>query len=164
MPRRYAVVPPSCKACRPPGTASRLVAAALGCRPLTERPIPRFAGSAGGGARAMALVLAAAALPAAHGEETQGPRPSINALAIDAPIVVDGVLDEAIWERAELGGDFTAREPIDRLPASEATEFSVLYTASTIYFGIRAYDSNPGAIVAKEMERDSPMGQNDDSI
>jgi hypothetical protein len=102
--------------------------------------------------------------PAYADEEGQGPRPFINALAIDAPIVVDGVLEEAIWERAEVGGDFEAREPVDRLPASEATEFSVLYTASTIYFGIRAYDSNPGAIVAKEMERDAPLGQNDDSI
>ena len=74
------------------------------------------------------------------------------------------MLEEEIWQRAEVGRDFTAREPNDHLPASEATEFSVLYTATTLYFGIRAFDAKPDAIVAKEMERDSPMGQNDDSI
>jgi hypothetical protein len=102
--------------------------------------------------------------PGLSAQPAPSPRPAIEALAIDAPIVLDGVLEEEIWRRAEKGGGFTAREPEDRRPASEPTEFSVLYTESTIYFGFRALDSKPEAIVAKEMERDSPMGQNDDSI
>ena len=126
---------------------------------LTDRPVARLApGIAAGLLLPMAQALTAAVPP------DQGPRPALTALAIDAPIVLDGVLEEQIWARAELGTGFMAREPEDRRPASEETEFRVLYTASTLYFGIRALDSKPDAIVAKEMERDSPMGQNDDSI
>jgi hypothetical protein len=123
---------------------------------LTDRPVV---------ARGLtgALLLGCFALsPAAQSEER--PRPAITALAISEPIVVDGVMEESDWGRAEVGGDFITREPEDKLPASERTEFSVLYTPSTLYFGIRAYDSNPAAIIAKEMERDAPLGQNDDSI
>jgi len=134
----------------------------IGYAPLTERPVTWFdrAGAA------PAALLAAALLAAAPGsaQPDPPPRPAITALAVAEPIVVDGLLDEEAWRRAEVGRDFTMREPEDRRPATEATEFSVLYTPSTLYFGIRAFDSTPGAIVAKEMERDALLGQNDDSI
>jgi len=126
---------------------------------LTDRPVSLVATA---GAVLLCAALAASAPPAAASEVT--PRPTIHALAIESPIVVDGVLEESEWLRAEVGRDFVTREPEDKLPASEPTEFSVLYTPSTLYFGIRAYDSRPDAIIAKEMERDAPLGQNDDSI
>ncbi len=91
-------------------------------------------------------------------------RPSIAALPIDQAITVDGELTEAAWAEAEVGKDFAAREPNDNRPAAERTEFSVLYTPSTLYFGIRAFDSKPEEIVAKEMQRDADLGRNDDAI
>ena len=109
---------------------------------MTDRPIRRSGVRVAAAGLALGTLLATGA-GAQHAQESQGPRPAITALAIDAPIVLDGVLDEEIWQRAEVGRDFTAREPNDHLPASEATEFSVLYTASTLYFGIRAFDSHP---------------------
>ncbi|HVR28666.1 MAG TPA: DUF5916 domain-containing protein [Thermoanaerobaculia bacterium] len=124
---------------------------------MTDRPVSSLR------AATAALLGFLAALPLAAAGEA-GARPSIRALAIESPIVVDGVLEESAWQRAEVGRDFTTREPVDKLPASEPTEFMVVYTPSTLYFGIRAFDSQPDAIVAKEMERDAPLGQNDDSI
>jgi hypothetical protein len=113
---------------------------------------------------AILLAVVLPASPAAAQHADQGPRPAVTALSIDGSVVLDGSLEDEIWQRAEVARDFTAREPEDRRPAREATEFSVLYSATTLYFGIHAFDSRPDDIVAKEMERDSPMGQNDDSI
>ncbi len=109
------------------------------------------------------LILGLLHTPVAAQTSTS-PRPTIEALRIDTPIRVDGVLDEAAWEQAPVGSGFTAREPEDDRPAAQQTEFSVVYTEDILYFGIRAFDSQPEAIVAKELQRDSDHGRNDDSL
>lgn len=109
-------------------------------------------------------VLGVGLLAAGAAAQSVAARPSIRAERTDTPILVDGVLDELVWDRAEVGTDFVSREPVSHLPASERTEFSVAYTSSTLYIGLRAFDSEPERIVAKEMERDAPLGLNDDSI
>jgi hypothetical protein len=90
-------------------------------------------------------------------------RPSLRALALDQPIVVDGRLDDAAWTQAEVGSGFVQREPRDGEAASEPTEISVAFTRTTLYFAVRALDSDPGAVIAKEMEKDGDL-QQDDSI
>ncbi len=69
--------------------------------------------------------------------------------------VVDGVLDEAVWQRAAVIDNFTQQEPAEGQPATERTEVLLLYDAAQLYIGVRAYDSNPNAIIATEMRRDS---------
>ena len=76
---------------------------------------------------------------------------------------VDGDLSDAAWAQSEVGTDFMQHEPLDGVPATEQTEVRVVFTDGTIYFGITAFDANPEAIIAKEMERDSRIFQ-DDSI
>ena len=107
----------------------------------------------------MAATLALLALAA----RAQGDRPSVTALAVEQGPIVDGDLSDAPWQGAERAGDFVQHEPQDRVPSTERTEFRVVYTPTTIYFGIEAFDSDPSGIIAKEMERDSSVSQ-DDSI
>ncbi len=115
--------------------------------------------------RAAAVLLCLGILhPPAAAQNSTSPRPTLEALRIDAPIRVDGVLDEAAWQQAPVASSFTAREPEDDRPAAEPTAFSVVYTDTVLYFGIRAHDSQPQAIVAKELQRDSDHGRNDDSL
>jgi hypothetical protein len=90
-------------------------------------------------------------------------RPSIAALALEEPVVVDGRLDDDAWKRAEIGTDFWQREPREGEPATERTEFSVAFSDSTLYVAIRAFDSEPQKIIAKEMERDGAL-RADDSV
>ena len=117
------------------------------------------------GLRAAAVLLCLGILhPPAAAQKSTSPRPTLEALRIDAPIRVDGVLDEAAWQQAPVASSFTAREPEDDRPAAEPTAFSVVYTDTVLYFGIRAHDSQPQAIVAKELQRDSDHGRNDDSL
>ena len=112
-----------------------------------------------------ALLLSLGIPPLAEAAQTStSPRPTIEALRIDTPIRVDGVLDEAAWEQAAVAADFTAREPEDDRPAAQQTEFSVVFTEDVLYFGIRAFDPEPEAIVARELQRDSDHGRNDDSL
>ncbi|MDE2922508.1 MAG: DUF5916 domain-containing protein [Acidobacteriota bacterium] len=111
------------------------------------------------------LLLALGLLhPPVAAQTSTSPRPTIEALRIDTPIRVDGVIDESAWDQAPVASNFTAREPEDDRPAAQQTEFSVVYTEDVLYFGIRAFDSQPEAIVAKELQRDSDHGRNDDSL
>ncbi len=52
------------------------------------------------GPQAAALLLCLGALHPAVAQKSTSPRPTLEALRIDAPIRVDGVLDEAAWQQA----------------------------------------------------------------
>ena len=72
---------------------------------------------------------------------------------LDATIVVDGVLDEAVWSRARLLTGFSLYQPVDERPAPDSTEVLVWYSTSAIHFGIRAFEPH-GAVQATLAERD----------
>jgi len=87
-----------------------------------------------------------------------GDLPSVRALATEEEIILDGRLDEAIWQQAPAATGFTQREPIPGDPASETTEVRIVYTKDTLYIGVRALDSKPSEIIATDMQRDGAGG------
>ena len=93
----------------------------------------------------------------------RGAVPSIEALSTTDPIVVDGVLDEAVWQSADVGTGFTQREPEQFEPATEATEIRVVYDQNTLYVGVLAHDADPSALIARELGRDVALYR-DDSV
>ena len=68
---------------------------------------------------------------------------------------IDGRLDEEIWLRAAVIDNFVQQEPSEGDPATERTVVRLLYDSSTLYIGVLAYDTNPDAVIATEMRRDS---------
>jgi hypothetical protein len=70
----------------------------------------------------------------------------------DAPSI-DGVLDDPVWQRAALLTGFSAYLPLDDRPAADSTEVYVYYSASHIFFGVRAFESH-GAVHATLAARD----------
>ncbi len=72
---------------------------------------------------------------------------------IDATIVVDGVLDEAVWSKARRLTGFSLYQPVDERPAPDSTEVLVWYSHTAIHFGIRAFEPH-GAVRATLAERD----------
>ncbi len=110
----------------------------------------------------MYLILCMASLWA-QGHEFDPAFPTLQARGIDQDIELDGVLDEPVWDLADVGGNFTQREPVEGVPASEKTEVRILYTSTTLFIGIKAFDQNPSAIIAGEMERDGRLFR-DDSV
>jgi len=84
-------------------------------------------------------------------------------MRLEQPIRVDGLLDEPAWEGVVPVTDFRQYEPLNGEPATERTEIRIAYDDEFLYFGIRAFDSDPDAIVARQFERDSFIDA-DDSI
>ncbi len=78
-------------------------------------------------------------------------------------IKIDGVLDDAAWATAEMISELRQQEPIEGEPASEKTEIRVLFDDKFLYFAIRAFDSEPSKINAREFVRDASFS-NDDKV
>ena len=69
-------------------------------------------------------------------------------------IKIDGQLDDAAWQRAQFLNGFTQREPREGEPATERTEFAIVYDEAALYVGARMRSTNPGAIRALVTRRD----------
>jgi hypothetical protein len=80
---------------------------------------------------------------------------------VDPGIRIDGRLDEATWAQAALLTGFTQYQPTEGVPAVEPTEVLVFYAPDAIYFGIRAFDSQPSAIPAQLGQRDRGLFSDD---
>jgi len=59
----------------------------------------------------------------------------ITATRITEPIKIDGKLDEAIWQTAEVATGFTVWQPEAGTKPSQDSEFRILYDDDAIYFG-----------------------------
>jgi hypothetical protein len=83
------------------------------------------------------------------------PRPSVTIGRVDG-IRVDGRLDEAAWATVSPITRFIQAEPDEGEPASEATEVYLGYDDAALYVGAHLYDSDPGGLITKSLERDAP--------
>ena len=122
--------------------------------------------------RARPLVLAAAAVvpfvvlgaPAsATGQERPPPVAETGPLVIpkmDGSVILDGRLDDAAWdEAARLGA--VMHVPDFGADPSERTEFLVGHDGQYLYFGCRAWDSEPEGIRAPSLRRNDGRFIND---
>jgi hypothetical protein len=85
----------------------------------------------------------------------------LQASKITEDIVVDGVLDEGIWSRAERTSPFFRITPIDTGYAKAQTEVMVAYDDKNIYMGIICHDTVPGKRPMESYRRDWNFGKND---
>ena len=83
------------------------------------------------------------------------------AVRVSTRPILDGALDDAVWQEAIPFGGFFQQERHEGEPATERTEVRILYDADNMYFGIRAYDSEPDRIVAKNMLREGQLLSDD---
>lgn len=81
------------------------------------------------------------------------PRPVLRALRVNAPIVVDGALDEGDWSRAEVASKFVQSTPRTGYAASLDTEVRILYDAGNLYVGA-VLRVGPGGLVTAGLEQD----------
>lgn len=92
-----------------------------------------------------------------------GTRPQVHAyrLAPEDTIALDGVLDEAVWRRAEAATNFLQRDPINGAPATERTEVRIAYDENRIIIGVQCFDSEPHRLLGNQMQRDQPFSADD---
>ncbi|MGE3277517.1 MAG: DUF5916 domain-containing protein [Vicinamibacterales bacterium] len=79
---------------------------------------------------------------------------AIPALALQSPVVVDGVLDDAAWEQAPVIRDFVQRDPAEGAAPSQRTEARIAFDGSALYVGVRAWDTDPDKVVGLLTRRD----------
>ena len=78
----------------------------------------------------------------------------VNALRITETISIDGALDEAAWQRAEVTADFYQQQPAEFSLATRRTEVRFLYDNDTLYMGAILYDPEPSQLITNELKRD----------
>ncbi|MCG8414732.1 MAG: carbohydrate binding family 9 domain-containing protein [Pseudomonadales bacterium] len=94
------------------------------------------------------LFTTGAALAQEEIEQSLVEAKSFRAVRVDSPPVLDGVLDDEVWQQANLVVDFHQNRPGDHAVPSEPTELYVVYTSDALYVGARMYDSEPNLISA----------------
>jgi hypothetical protein len=70
------------------------------------------------------------------------------------PVVVDGRLDEPIWQTARTFTAFVQRDPVEGAAPTERTVALVVFDGKSVYIGAHLLDSEPADVVANLARRD----------
>lgn len=88
-------------------------------------------------------------------------RPAVRAVEVSAAPVIDGVLDDEVWASAEPTDTFRQVQPVEGAQPTERTEMRVLYDSGHLYIALRCFDSDPAAIIARQMLREGDINGDD---
>ncbi len=83
------------------------------------------------------------------------------AVRVESGPVIDGKLDDEVWQKAPVGGPLTQYEPRPGEPMSQRTEFRILYDDRRLYVGVWCFDTEPDKIVGRVMEREGAIWGDD---
>ena len=103
----------------------------------------------------LALVLPFALL-------AQDARPTVTVPRLAQPVVIDGVLDEPVWQQVVRLDGFHQYQPSDGRPARERTEVLLWYSANALFVGIKAHAADVSTLRATNADRDKI--DNDDRV
>jgi hypothetical protein len=103
----------------------------------------------------LALVLVPVAVQGSTGAAP--PHPPIQTVRASGPIRCDGVLDEASWTLAPPVTAFYQQTPDQGAPATQRSEYRILFDSGALYIGARLYDAHPESIQANLGRRDASL-------
>jgi len=86
---------------------------------------------------------------------------TVQAHYLAEPPVIDGVLDEAVWDQISPVTDFRQRVPVDGAPASEDTEVRIGFDENFLYFAVINRDRDPQRIRRSILHREGRIDQDD---
>ena len=83
-------------------------------------------------------------------------RKTALAKRVSSPPVIDGVLDDSIWNGVEINSDFTMYRPSNTGPARDthATQVKIIYDDEAVYFGAKMLDPDYNNIAKEVSQRD----------
>ena len=82
-------------------------------------------------------------------------RVTMRAIRLDAPLELDGQLDERVYVDVDPVTGLIQQEPEEGALATDQTEVWVTFDADTLYISARCWSEEPERIVANAMNRDS---------
>lgn len=80
--------------------------------------------------------------------------PPVRATRLTAPVTVDGLLSEPVWQNGNAVTDFKQRDPNEGAESSQKTEVRVAYDDDAVYVGARCYDAHPESLLVRLSRRD----------
>jgi len=80
------------------------------------------------------------------------------ATRITTPPIINGVLDEEVWQTGKWADGFTQNQPYSGKPETQKTEFKILFDDNNLYVAIKAFDTAPDSIVNRLTRRDEADG------
>jgi hypothetical protein len=89
------------------------------------------------------------------------PPPVAKAQTISTAPLVDGRLNEAVWQSGEPFTGFVQRELQEGAPVTERTEVRILTDGDALYVGAWLFDRDPSRIVPGEKVRDVTLSNSD---
>jgi hypothetical protein len=102
----------------------------------------------------------------AFAQQTSTP-PTITAGKLDGSAegpVIDGRVNDAVWQSVAPYSTFTQQDPIEGAPASERTEVRVVVGNGNVYVGIIAFDTDPSKIIVSQARRDASLTDTDSIV
>ncbi len=79
----------------------------------------------------------------------------LNACRAERAPKVDGVLDEACWQKADSAVDFIQRDLIPGNPSAQKTNVYIIYDDEAIFIGANLQDNRPDSILRELSTRDN---------
>ncbi len=98
---------------------------------------------------------------AQNDSSTLGSTKTIDMVKLDNAPVIDGILDDAVWQQARLINDFYQTTPTEFATPSQRTEVRIFYTEDAIYVGAKMFEDDPDLITAQTLEQYGAVTQED---
>jgi len=80
---------------------------------------------------------------------------TVRAVRLQAPLRIDGRLDEDLYSSIEPISDFIMNEPRAGEPATEKTDIWIAFDRTNVYVSFRCWETHPERLIANEMRRDN---------
>jgi hypothetical protein len=106
-------------------------------------------------------ILSVTAVQASYTSLDENSNTQIIAVRLNEKIIVDGKLNEDIWQRSGFN-KLIQQDPVQGVRPTQRSEFWVAYDDEAVYFAARFYDSHPDSIMARLVRRDFIWGDPSD--
>ena len=116
--------------------------------------------------RCVVFILAAVVVPTALFAQTP-PVPTFAAGKLDPAAegpVIDGRVNDAIWQSVKPYTTFTQQDPNEGAPATEKTEVRIIVGKGNVYVSVIAFDSDPSKIIVSQARRDASLNDTDSVV
>ncbi|WP_321308805.1 DUF5916 domain-containing protein [Marinifilum fragile] len=83
------------------------------------------------------------------------PKKEIMAIRVSQKPLIDGILDDSVWEGVPVANNFIQMEPDNGAASNYKTEVRFIYTNNSIIVGAKMYDPEPEKILKTLSKRDA---------
>ena len=110
---------------------------------------------------AVAGMLLLPLLPLFSQQSEPGVLPDLRAHRLEQPPVLDGLVNEPLWQKLDVATDFIQQNPDEGELSAEKTELRIGFDDRNLYIAIVCFDSQPTNIVVTQNRRDASLRDTD---